>query len=66
MISQADSNETPWQSMTRSSTGKSGTRQKTNLEHTITTDLDLREYQAAMNGRDELVVDLSLKDRCPF
>ena len=48
--------------MTWSLSGKIFTRQKINLDYSIRSVLELREYQAAMSGRDDFVVELSMPD----
>ncbi len=48
--------------MTWSLSDKSSTRQKINLDYTLSSGLDLREYQAAMSGRDDFVVELTTPD----
>jgi hypothetical protein len=62
MISPVDSKEAPRKSMTWSLSGKIFTRQKINLDYSIRSVLELREYQAAMSGRDDFVVELSMPD----
>ena len=62
MISQIDCKEAPRKSMTWSLSDKSSTRQKINLDYTLSSGLDLREYQAAMSGRDDFVVELTTPD----
>jgi hypothetical protein len=62
MISQVDSKEAPRKSMTWSLSDKIFTRQKINLDYSISSVLELREYQAAMSGRDDFVVELSMPD----
>jgi hypothetical protein len=54
-----DFNEAPRKSITRSLSDKMFTRQKINLDYTICSALELQEYQAAMSGRDDFVVELS-------